>query len=73
MRNLIYYNVKEAIKEDPELYDWILNYNEFQNLEIRGTRDGIKRQPPAVNIMISSDKQFVILTMDCVFYLLEKI
>ena len=44
-RNLIYYNVKEAIKEDPELYDWILNYGEFQDLEIRGTRDGIKRQP----------------------------
>ena len=42
-RNLIYY-VKEAIKDDPELYDWILNYDEFQNLEIRGTRDGIKRQ-----------------------------
>ncbi|HAN03398.1 MAG TPA: hypothetical protein DCP93_13135 [Lachnospiraceae bacterium] len=71
-RNLIYYNVKEAIKEDPELYDWILNYNEFQNLEIRGTRDGIKRQPPAVDIMISGNTQFVILTMDCAFYLLEK-
>lgn len=42
-RNLIYY-VKEAIKDDPELYDWILNYDEFQNLEIRGTRDGIKRR-----------------------------
>ena len=70
-RNLIYY-VKEAIKDDPELYDWILNYDEFQNLEIRGTRDGIKRQPPAVDIMLSSDKQFVILTMDCAFYLLEK-
>ena len=71
-RNLIYYNVKEAIKEDPELYDWILNYGEFQDLEIRGTRDGIKRQPPAVNIMISGNTQFVILTMDCAFYLLEK-
>ena len=70
-RNLIY-NVKEAIKEDPELYDWILNCGEFQNLEIRGTRDGIKRQSPAVDIMLSSDKQFVILTMDCAFYLLEK-
>ena len=70
-RNLIYY-VKEAIKDDPELYDWILNYDEFQNLEIRGTRDGIKRQPPAVDIMISDNKQFVILTMDCAFYLLEK-
>ena len=71
-RNLIY-NVSEAIKEDPELYDWILNYDEFQDLEIRGTRDGIKGKSPAVDIMISSDKQFVILTMDCVFYLLEKI
>ena len=70
-RNLIYY-VKEAIKDDPELYDWILNYGEFQDLEIRGTRDGIKRQPPAVNIMISGNTQFVILTMDCAFYLLEK-
>ena len=70
-RNLIY-SVKEAIKDDPELYDWILNYDEFQNLEIRGTRDGIKRQPPAVDIMISSNTQFVILTMDCAFYLLEK-
>ena len=67
------YNVSEAIKEDPELYDWILNYDEFQNLEIRGTRNGIKRRSPAVDIMISSDKQFVILTMDCTFYLLEKI
>ena len=71
-RNLIY-NVSEDVKEDPELYDWILNYDEFQDLEIRGTRDGIKGKSPAVNIMISSDKQFVILTMDCVFYLLEKI
>ena len=71
-RNLIYYNVKEAIKEDPELYDWILNYGEFQDLEIRGTRDGIKRQPPAVNIMISGNTQLVILTMDCAFYLLAK-
>lgn len=70
-RNLIYY-VKEAIKDDPELYDWILNYDEFQNLEIRGTRDGIKGKSPAVDIMLSSDKQFVILTMDCAFYLLEK-
>ena len=60
------------IKDDPELYDWILNYDEFQNLEIRGTRDGIKRQPPAVDIMISGNTQFVILTMDCAFYLLEK-
>ena len=71
-RNWIY-NISEAVKEDPELYDWILNYDEFQDLEIRGTRDGIKEKSPAVNIMISSDKQFVILTMDCVFYLLEKI
>lgn len=71
-RNLIY-NVSEAIKEDPELYDWILNYDEFQDLEIRGTRDGIKGKSPAVDIMISSDKQFVILYMDCTFYLLEKI
>ena len=71
-RYLIYY-VSEAVKEDPELYDWILNHDEFQNLEIRGTRDGIKRRSPAVDIMISSDKQSVILTMDCAFYLLEKI
>lgn len=71
-RNLIY-NVSEAIKEDPELYDWILNYDEFQDLEIRGTRDGIKGKYPAVDIMISSNKQFVILYMDCTFYLLEKI
>ena len=70
-RNLIYY-VKEAIKDDPELYDWILNYDEFQDLKIRGTRDGIKGKSPAVDIMLSSDKQFVILTMDCAFYLLEK-
>ena len=70
-RNLIYY-VKEAIKDDPELYDWILNYDELQDLKIRGTRDGIKGKSPAVDIMISSDKQFVILTMDCAFYLLEK-
>lgn len=71
-RYLIYY-VSEAVKEDPELYDWILNYDEFQNLEIRGTRDGIKGKSPAVDIMISSDKQFVILYMDGTFYLLEKI
>lgn len=71
-RNWIYY-ISDAVKEDPELYDWILNYDELQDLEIRGTRDGIKGKSPAVNIMISSDKQFVILTMDCVFYLLEKI
>ena len=71
-RNWIY-NISEAVKEDPELYDWILNYNEFQDLEIRGTRDGIKGKSPAVDIMISSDKQFVILYMDCTFYLLEKI
>ena len=71
-RNLIYY-VKEAIKDDPELYDWILNYDELQDLKIRGTRDGIKGKSPAVDIMISSDKQFVILYMDCTFYLLEKI
>ena len=70
-RNLIYY-VKEAIKDDPELYDWILNYDELQDLKIRGTRDGIKGKSPAVDIMLSSDKQFVILTMDCAFYLLEK-
>ena len=71
-RNWIY-NISEAVKEDPELYDWILNYDEFQDLEIRGTRDGIKGKSPAVDIMISSDKQFVILYMDCTFYLLEKI
>ena len=70
-RNLIYY-VKEAIKDDPELYEWILNYDELQDLKIRGTRDGIKGKSPAVDIMLSSDKQFVILTMDCAFYLLEK-
>ena len=56
-RNLIY-NVSEDVKEDSELY---------------GTRDGIKGKSPAVDIMISSDKQFVILYMDCTFYLLEKI
>ena len=70
-RNLIY-NVSETVKEDQELYDWILNYDEFQDLEIRGTRNGIKGKYPAVDIMISSNKQFVILTMDCTFYLLEK-
>ena len=70
-RNLIY-NVSEDVKEDSELYDWILNYDELQDLKIRGTRDGIKRQSPVVNIMISDNKQFVILTMDCAFYLLEK-
>ena len=71
-RNLIY-NVSEDVKEDSELYDWILNYDELQDLKIRGTRDGIKGKSPAVGIMISSDKQFVILYMDCTFYLLEKI
>ena len=71
-RNWIY-NISEAVKEDSELYDWILNYDEFQDLEIRGTRDGIKGKSPAVDIMLSSDKQFVILYMDCTFYLLEKI
>ena len=71
-RNLIY-NVSEDVKEDSELYDWILNYDELQDLKIRGTRDGIKGKSPAVDIMISSDKQFVILYMDCTFYLLEKI
>ena len=70
-RNLIY-NVSETVKEDQELYDWILNYDEFQDLEIRGTRDGINGKYPAVDIMISSNKQFVILTIDCTFYLLEK-
>ena len=65
-------DVKEAIKDDPELYDWILNYDELQDLKIRGTRDGIKGKSPAVDIMLSIDKQFVILTMDCAFYLLEK-
>ena len=29
-RNWIY-NISEAVKEDPELYDWILNYDEFQD------------------------------------------
>ena len=71
-RNLIY-NVSGDVKEDSELYDWILNYDELQDLKIRGTRDGIKGKSPAVDIMISSDKQFVILYMDCTFYLLEKI
>ena len=70
-RNLIY-NVSGDVKEDSELYDWILNYDELQDLKIRGTRDGIKGKSPAVDIMLSSDKQFVILTMDCAFYLLEK-
>ena len=70
-RNLIY-NVSEDVKEDSELYDWMLNYDELQDLKIRGTRDGIKGKSPAVDIMLSSDKQFVILTMDCAFYLLEK-
>ena len=32
----------------------------------------MKRQNPAVNIMICCNTQFVILTMDCAFYLLEK-
>ncbi len=67
------YNVSEAVKEDSELYDWILNYDELQDLEIRGTRDGIKGKYPAVDIMISSNKQYVILYMDGTFYLLEKI
>ena len=71
-RNLIY-NVSGDVKEDSELYDWILNYDELQDLKIRGTRDGIKGKSPAVDIMLSSDKQFVILYMDCTFYLLEKI
>ena len=71
--NHIVINEDVFSSEGLELYDWILNYDEFQDLEIRGTRDGIKGKSPAVNIMISSDKQFVILTMDCVFYLLEKI
>ena len=66
-------DVSEDVKEDSELYDWILNYDELQDLKIRGTRDGIKGKSPAVDIMLSSDKQFVILYMDCTFYLLEKI
>ena len=70
-RNLIY-NVSGDVKEDSELYDWILNYDELQDLKIRGTRDGIKGKSPAVDIMISGNTQFVILTMDCAFYLLEK-
>ena len=45
-RNLIY-NVSEDVKEDSELYDWILNYDELQDLKIRGTRDGIKGKSPA--------------------------
>ena len=70
-RNLIYY-VKEAINHVPVLYDWILKNDEIQDLKIRVTSDGIKGKSPAVDIMLSSDKQFVILTMDCAFYLLEK-
>ena len=31
-RNLIY-NVSEDVKEDSELYDWILNYDELQDLK----------------------------------------
>ena len=33
---------QEAIKDDPELYDWILNYDEFQNLEIALAEKRIK-------------------------------
>ncbi len=70
--NLIY-NIDEEIKDEPELYNLILN-EVFYDLEIRGTtRDGKWNCSPAVQIMISSDKQLVILTMDGAFYLLERV
>lgn len=62
------YNIKESIKEEPELYDMIVN-DELQDLEIR---DGINGKSPAVQIMLSSNKQQIILTMDGAFYLLKK-
>ena len=44
----------------------------FRTLEIRGTRDGIKRQPPAVDIMISGKKKLFFFTNGCVFFLVGK-
>ena len=61
----IYY-VNESVKEETELYNMIMN-EEFQELEIKGN------YPSAVQIMVSSDNQLVILTMDGAYYLLEKI
>ena len=70
-RYLIYY-MNESIKEDSELYDMIVN-DELQEVKIRGKRDGINGKPPAVEIMISSNKQLIILTMDGAFYLLKEV
>ena len=59
-------------REIEYIYPCIFSKEDIKTSKIRGTRDGIKGKSPAVDIMLSSDKQFVILTMDCAFYLLEK-
>lgn len=66
------YSENEALKEDPELYKMVRD-EELQDLEIIGIRDGRRNYPPAVDIMISNNRQLIILTMDGAFYLLEKI
>lgn len=66
------YNMNETIKEDSELYDMIVN-DELQDLEIKGIRDGKGNCSSAVQIMISSNRKLIILTMDGVYYLLEKV
>lgn len=63
------YDMNESIKEEPELYDMIVN-DELQDLEIK---DRKRNCYPAVRIMISSNKKLIILTMDGAFYLLEKV
>lgn len=66
------YSENEALKEDPELYKMVRD-EELQDLEIIGIRDGRRNYPPPVQIMISNNRQLIILTMDGAYYLLEKI
>ena len=65
---LQWYERVEEVKEETELYNMIMN-EEFQELEIKEKGNC----PQAVQIMILADNQLVILTMDGVYYLLEKI
>jgi len=66
------YNIDEAIKEEQELYEMVRD-ELFYDLEIRGISEGRWNYPPDVQIMISGNRQLVILTMDGAFYLLERV
>lgn len=65
------YNIDEAIKEDPELYNMVLD-DTHQTLEISGTKAGKMKCQPVVQIEICNRK-LVILTMEGAFYLLERV